>query len=570
MEFKAKVSEAKNWTATASEGKPGQSKVFEPSEEQMLKSRSQTNRRVFQGKAAEASIHEAEQHTAIVYTGYDAATGMAKLTDTKGNISYAAPITNGAIAKGEPIRARHGSLMTWDAMPHMPRQKPKAKIRAIPATAIEDYALLYRIREEREGDQPCVCGQSRWFYAEGRIKKKCFLLDIPSGMERYKVNGTDIYLNNNGFGFLSEAQAKQGSSAFDEILTIANGSPYRNIGGYQITNINSFLTATGARVDISASGVDLMIGVYKGFSKIYAKTIGFEIKQTTTFSIRSQFSEPPDTFKKFIAVGINKTPDTLLSVDPTPGTYDYYEPTSSLSWTVELDPGNYFFTLLATFAQFVGSTATDIPVSGFFEVDYTLPDTAEVDTFYAIASSTSDPVKLIEIRVDEPQRFYLTRTKNQALISLKTGINLDNEWIKISNFVVSGADLQVLESTNPATIPTTSSWQSTHIRSYAYNDPNGSDPCINNYKNSNEANIYKNSVTTCDLEQIIEGQELKDFLKTSDAEAQISINKLSSSEGFCLLGETVYKTIPIGVLPIDDSALSATQITAISPIYSDK
>ncbi len=118
------------------------------SDEEILHKRSLLNRHSYHQKITDAAEALFRQNQATTYTGFDSATGLARLRDQSGNIFYALAQTSGAIALGETVRTRAG---TYDAMPahaiiEPTKEAKKTEQYRMPILFFEpEYFDLYRL-----------------------------------------------------------------------------------------------------------------------------------------------------------------------------------------------------------------------------------------------------------------------------------------------------------------------------------------------------------------------------------------------------------------------------------------
>jgi hypothetical protein len=107
----------------------------------ILRTRSLINRRLYQQRIADAAEAQLEQSQPTSYLNFDASTGLARLQDVGGNIVYGAAQTNGAIGNGESIRLRRGGVFSkYDAMPW---RKPESNTEQIINNIYRVKTLFY-------------------------------------------------------------------------------------------------------------------------------------------------------------------------------------------------------------------------------------------------------------------------------------------------------------------------------------------------------------------------------------------------------------------------------------------
>jgi hypothetical protein len=97
--------------------------------EEILARQALINRMGYRQRIIDTGEAQEEASKATAYTGYDPATGMARLQDSSGDISYGKAQTNGAVGIGDNIRSRRGGvLLGFDSMPHVPKKSTEPNI----------------------------------------------------------------------------------------------------------------------------------------------------------------------------------------------------------------------------------------------------------------------------------------------------------------------------------------------------------------------------------------------------------------------------------------------------------
>ncbi|MBD2437370.1 hypothetical protein [Nostoc sp. FACHB-110] len=94
--------------------------------EKLLQQTSTANRHLYHKRLVDAVEAQQEMQQSTSYQEYDAETGLARLRESDGSISYGKAQTNGATGKGESVRLRGNK---YDNMPH---RKPEPIVPTIP------------------------------------------------------------------------------------------------------------------------------------------------------------------------------------------------------------------------------------------------------------------------------------------------------------------------------------------------------------------------------------------------------------------------------------------------------
>ncbi|MEH1821530.1 MAG: hypothetical protein V7L31_21025 [Nostoc sp.] len=133
----------------------------------ILKGRSLINRHLFQKRIADAAEAQSEANLPTFYSGFDCATGRARLESIDGKKVYGKPQTNGAIAIGSSIR------LTNDFYDSLPRRKP------------EDSPI--DVNNELANTGLVILKDSSWLDIPSTINKKAFYKIIKYFLNKSKT-----------------------------------------------------------------------------------------------------------------------------------------------------------------------------------------------------------------------------------------------------------------------------------------------------------------------------------------------------------------------------------------------
>ncbi|MEH1780890.1 MAG: hypothetical protein V7L26_17605 [Nostoc sp.] len=507
-------------------------------EEEMLLQQSQINRSQYQSNVARQI--NTNESVATKYLGYDPDLRLAKLQDANGNIFYAKPDTNGAIAVGDDIRLRAGYGMPgYDAMPHYKMQPTPSNP---PDKDFLDAAILFMIRAGYERNNLQIYRNSSYFLhpIQRQVSQNCNVVTQPT----QSIIFEDTFL----FEF--------GSGGFLDSFFFTYDQVGPNTAIKFVSPTSSVIT-----IEVSFSPGGGVIDTYCGVS----------VDRFTNY-----------TYAQYVEPG-NQLPSTIIELDTS--TCDAYSSGTSISYTTTCAAGTHFVSLIAGYnyrydvqSNTAGGVLYTETVTGDIKITI---ETIALASFYIqqgkIATKIADlniaDYTLISGDPAVLTGSYLTYAKSEIIAHLKTKTYLSSSPA-VHRYLLSGTQVTELDFVPPQTIPALNDdWQNPWTTSY-YPELTSEDACINSARSggaANFTNFYKNNIIVCSQQSTDQSPVPFTAIINQDFNAQIQINSYNSQNSTCTLGSGKKKKITLRQLVIDPGInLSFVQILAVSPFYSPR
>jgi hypothetical protein len=513
-------------------------------EEEMLLQQSQINRSQYQSNVA-GQINTNES-VAAKYLGYDPDLRLAKLQDADGNIFYARPDTNGAIAVGDDIRLRGGYGMPgYDAMPYYKKQPTPSNP---PNNDVLDAAILFMIRAGYVTNPLAINEPYSPYPVQQQINHSCNVVVEPTTLAQSIVFEDTFSTTFGSGGFL-------GGFLISYYFITASNKEYNPA--------ISFISPTQAVITIEVS--------FSPGSGVINTYCGISVDRYTDY-IYADYLEPG-----------NQNPSTVINLDPS--TCDAYSTGTSVSHTTTVPAGTHYVSIFAGYNHrndVQSSTADGVlyieTVTG--DVKITI-QTIALASFYIQQGRAATKIADLNIAdytliSGDPAVLtgsFLTYAKSEIIAHLKTKTYVSNN-AAVHRYLLSGTQVTESDFVPPQIIPTLDDdWQNPWTCSY-YPELTSEDACINSVRSgatANFTNFYRNNIIVCSQQSTDQPPVPFTTIIKQDFNAQIQINSYSSQNNTCTLGGGKNKKLILRQLVIDPSInLSFVQILAISPFYSPR
>ncbi|MBW4677138.1 MAG: hypothetical protein KME52_24975 [Desmonostoc geniculatum HA4340-LM1] len=515
--------------------------------ENILRARSLLNRNLYQQKISDAAEAQTELPSPTNYLNFDAESGLARLRDNNGSISYGSAQTNGAVGLGDNIRLRRGGVLAgYDAMP---RRKSQA---ATISESIEELeaAFLFYIRASSQFENTGAYFRRIVFFESiqqigyGEAANSfthTIIRQIEPLQVTYEDEFTTSFRHTGADNYLAFGNVSSNSGQI-----FSNGPPPVR-----------FFSPTEAKliVNINFGPGGGVISTHCGIS--IDRQVGF---------VEEDYLEPGQS----IAVSKKLT----IVAD----TCDAYSSGTSVSHEAIVPAGEHFITCVGCYSftyPIKGNSSNDFIYSESFSGSISITvETTAANTFYLQKGNRITKLEdVVTERINNTIGSlvgYITATKSKVLAHIKYRHPIQSNNQSVYRYFFSGTQLTQEKFDYPEEISVLEDdWQQEWTSTYLP-DSDAQDTCINSLKNNGKrrfTNIFKNQMIALDLNQIINNQSLQNIIKMQNVTAKIEFSSYKSNEGSCTINSKKIKRLKLNKLIIPANVdIAAITILAVSVI----